>query len=173
MASYKEHDFFKTSLVADKYDSTAIMNAENFNLKHDNLYFSSRRNGLRDSYLAIFKALDNSFNLEFMVNDDYIDSWEEYDEKQIIFPLEKQVEVVQSINALYSAIENHQLNFESIDDKVGFVEEAKSCETSLIKECLDPDWCNIRRAILILELIKRFFEESIEEKKTIIKYELY
>lgn len=172
MAWYKDYDFFKTSLVTDKYNTTAIMNAKDFDHDRDNLYFSSRRNELRSSYLEIFNALDNSFNLEFMVNGDSVDSWKEYDEKQVIFPLEKQIEVVQSINTLFSAFEKHPLNKDYEDDKVGHVEEAKSYETSIIKQSLDPDGCTVRRVILILELIRRFFEESIKEKKTIVKYEL-
>lgn len=166
MAWEKQHFFFKTSLTGDRYDTNKIVQQSDYNYEHDDLTFISRRNGLRQNLIEIFNRLKCSFDLDFLLNNKEF-SYEDFDKTQIIFTLPQQIKVINSINALYTAINNHQLTLYG-DNVANWVHDAKYSETSKL-DCEYND--TMREAVWTLELIRRFFEQSIKQKKIIVKYE--
>ncbi|MFW2177367.1 MULTISPECIES: hypothetical protein [unclassified Moraxella] len=166
MAWEKFHSFLKTSIIAEKYDTEEIVENHNFNSENDYLFINSRRNGLKWNLKEIFQTLNDSFGLEFLLNDEDLPH-ENLDETQIIFSSQQQMDVINSIHTLYQEIENQRPKLLG-DDIYCLVQKAKLLETSNFSF---EDNDSMTEAILTIEEIRRFFEDSVKKNQIIIKYE--
>ena len=167
MACEKFYLYFKTNLKVDEFlTEDRITESKDFSAENDHLYIYSRRNVFASYLTEIFEKLNQDFNLDFLINEEYV-PYEKYEETQIVFTLPQQKDVVKSINDLYDALEKQQLILHG-DNLSNLIHEAELYRTSDF-EFEDGD--SVKETIWNIELIKRFVEQSIIEQKIVVKYD--
>lgn len=162
--------FFKTPKTYASLGMEEIPNKSNFDYDKDHLYFSFRNNGLGETLKHYFSLFNNEFNLAFLTDyQRYSPTKDIEDTKQIIYK-DEQDSILQGLDTLLSKLVNlPDIHYPNLT-YAQMLERLQSMNVKEINSQLDVDNEHPFAFIAVLELLKRFFKQSLQQDRVIVYY---